>query len=141
MSIAGGKSHPMAGRTWENRCMDPAEMSVGRRIKAARHLAGYTEVTKLAAALKANGVTKLGATKLRRMERDQDVSDVRDLQAIAEVCGVPLEWFSADFERLSEISEDPKRVIAQATAAAVERARERRAGKPADRRPPLEEAQ
>jgi transcriptional regulator with XRE-family HTH domain len=120
---------------------DPSHPQIGPRIRAARHLAGLTDVPSLAAALKANGVRKLGATKLRRMEREQDASDVRDLEAIADACGLPLAWFSADLSRLPEISEDPRRVIARETAAAVERAAARRAGRPADRQPPLEGAQ
>lgn len=83
------------------------------------------------------GERKLGTTTLRKYEQEREVPGYRDVEAIARACGVSVHWFTADYSRLGEIAPpDSRRVIAMQTAAAVERARERRAGKHEDTRPP-----
>jgi transcriptional regulator with XRE-family HTH domain len=101
--------------------------SLGMRIRAARLLAGYTTPKALADHFKAQGVNKLGSTKLYMAERDEQPLEYRDLEEIAYACGLPVAFFTADFSRLPEISEDPRKVIARETAAAVQRSVERRA--------------
>jgi transcriptional regulator with XRE-family HTH domain len=95
-------------------------------MKALRQLAGYRNVEELARAIGAHRGMK--TTTLRMIEREQRTADHRELQEIAEVCGVPVAWFTADFSRLAEISEDPRTVIARMTAEAVRRSEARRAG-------------
>lgn len=116
--------------------------SIGARMRGARHMAGMKGVPALAAELKRRGTKRgLGQTKLYAFEQDREVPDVRDLIEIANACGVELAFFTADFARLGEISDDPRRVLAAEIAAAVERAAARRAGNAEDHRPPLEEVQ
>lgn len=81
------------------------------------------------------GLHGSGATHLYLAERDQKELPFPVFAEIAHACQVPLEFFTADFSRLREISEDPRRVIAEETAAAVERARMRR-GEPGEEIPP-----
>lgn len=109
---------------------------IGARLRALRLLAGYTNVKALANALHERGTGKgLGQTSLRQMEREEIISDPRNLQEIADLCGVPLAWFSADFSRLDEISEEPRTVIARETASVAERVEARRAAKSSSHQP------
>lgn len=79
----------------------------------------------LAKALHANGNPRgLGETKLRQIERGEITPEARELQAIAEACGVPLAWFTADFSRLDEISPEPRQQIAQMLSEAYQRSEE-----------------
>jgi transcriptional regulator with XRE-family HTH domain len=113
--------------------------SVGARIRAARHLAGLRRVEDLSGKIGQRG---LRTTKLRQMERDEIPQEARDLEAIAHACGVPVEWFVADFSRLAEIAPtDPRRELARLTAQAVRRAAARRAGNLGEGDDPLEAAQ
>jgi transcriptional regulator with XRE-family HTH domain len=105
------------------------EFGTGARMRAARHLAGYSRVEDLAEAINQEG---LRTTVLREIEREQRRGEFRELREIAECCGLPVEFFTADFSRLGEISEDPRRVIAARLAAARERSRQRRGSKPED---------
>ena len=117
----------------------PMLPTTGPRIRAARHLAGHRTVEALAAAIGQRG---LKTTKLRQMEREEIPSEARDLEAIAHACGLPVEWFTADFQRLPEISpENSRRVLAEQTAAAVQRALERRANTPSSNPTPRREGQ
>lgn len=103
-------------------------------MRALREMAGYKNVGALADAISEEGSRRgLRETTLRLIEREERPAEARELQEIARVCGVPLAWFTADFSQLEKISEEPHAVIARETAAAVERSRERRAGKPSDR--------
>lgn len=115
------------------------QYSIGDRIKAARQLGGIRNVEALAAKIGPDAKRGLATTTLRKIERGEVPVDYRDMLVIADACSVPIEFFTADFSRLSEISEDPRQVIARETAAAVERARERRARPPGDS-PPQSEA-
>ena len=121
-----------------------SEPPLSRRIRAARHLAGFRQVPELAKAIESLGALRtrsgLRATKLREYERGEDSPDAGQLAAIAEACGLPLEFFTADFSRLPEISENPRRVIAQELRAATERARARREDTPGGSRPQPAEA-
>ncbi len=120
----------------------PLQHSLGSRIRAARHIADFRKVENLAAAIRKRGLIHgLGTTKLRQLEREEVTAHYRDLLEIAEACGLPVAWFTADLSRLPEISRDPRTVIAEETAAALERSRERRANNDADSQPPAEAGQ
>ena len=106
---------------------------IGARMRAARHLADIRSVKALA---KAIGVQGLGETKLRQIEREEDAPAFRDLREIAEACGLGVEWFTADFSRLAEISADPRQRIAAVAAAAVARSQAQRNTEPGGQRPP-----
>lgn len=117
---------------------------IGARIRAARHMAGLEGVPSLVAELQRRGVKQgqgLGRTNLYAYESGRDVPDIRDLIEIAHACEVPIEFFTADFSRLAEISDDPRHVLATEIAAARERARARRAGTDEENQPPLAEGQ
>lgn len=113
------------------------EPSIGARVRAARALKGLSGVPALAAALRKGAAKGLGRTNLYAIERgEEEVVTYGSLVEIANVCEVPIEFFTADFSRLAEISEDPRAVIAAEIAAAVARAEERRAGSSEDPPPP-----
>jgi hypothetical protein len=89
----------------------------------------------LAAAINRDGYsTKV----LREIEQGKHSAGFAELNEIAHHCGLPVEFFTADFNRLGEISEDPRKVIARALAQAVERSERRREGKREDRPSPQE---
>lgn len=102
---------------------------LGARMRAARQLGGLRNVDELAAALK-DTRGKLGTTTLRCIERGEAPGDFSAYRDIAEACGLPVEFFTADFSRVAEISENPRSVIARETAAAVQRAAEQRVATP-----------
>lgn len=104
----------------------PMDFSIGARARAARHLAGYTKPDDLAQELARRGVRGLGRTTLYSIEAGRQEGTIPQLRELAEACGVPLAWFTADFSRLDEISEDPRTVLAQQTAGALARSRARR---------------
>jgi hypothetical protein len=106
-----------------------ADVNIGARMKAARDLAGIPSIEALIEKLQERGVTKMGRTTLYAIEGNRRTSptSASELEDIAQACGLPLAWFTADFSRLAEISEDPRQVIAQGITAALERSRERRA--------------
>jgi hypothetical protein len=108
-------------------------------MRAARQLGGLRNVQELAAAIDSR--RGLGTTTLRAIEREERVAEFRELNEIAVACGLPVEFFTADFSRLHEISEDPRSVIARETAAAVQRAAERRAKSDEGNPPQHREAQ
>lgn len=82
---------------------------IGRRIAAARSIAGLSQrdMGKCLADNPNYGET-LSQAGVSRLERGQLHVRRRDwtplLRAIAEVCGVPMSWFYADFSRLDEIA-------------------------------------
>lgn len=96
------------------------DFTIGARLRAARHLKGYKRMEELAKAI--DRPRGLGTTNLREIERDARPVPFGDLADIAHACGVPVEWFTADFSRLAEISEDPRKVLARELAAATQRA-------------------
>lgn len=108
--------------------VDRPNHDIGARMRAARQLGGYRNVGDLAEALKGTR-DKLGTTTLRNIERGEIPGDFSAYRDIAEACNLPVEFFTADFSRLAEISEDPRSVIARLTAEAVRRAQERRAAR------------
>jgi transcriptional regulator with XRE-family HTH domain len=112
------------------------EFGTGVRLRAARHLAGYTSVEDLANALNQPG---LKATVLRAIEREERPGRFPELREIADCCGLPVEFFTADFSKLASISGEPREIIAARTKTAVERSGQRLDSKPADR-PAHEEA-
>lgn len=118
---------------------DPDVDDIGARLRAARHLGGYRNVEVLAKALKGRR-SKLGTTTLRSIERGTLPADFSVYREVAEVCGLPVEFFTADFSRLAEISEEPRTVIARKTAEAVQRSVRRREAPPAGKRAPRKAA-
>jgi transcriptional regulator with XRE-family HTH domain len=98
-------------------------------------MAGIKSAPELARRL---GLHGSGATHLYLAERDRKELHFAVYAEIADVCGVPVEFFTADFSRLREISEDPRRVIAEETAAAVARSEAQRGG-PGEEIPPQHE--
>lgn len=101
--------------------------NVGGRMRALRMLSGYENMPDLAAALKARGVGRgLAEANLYKLERGTKHPEYRDMREIADLCNVPVEWFTADFTRLAEISEDPRKVLARVANEAAQRTEERR---------------
>ena len=129
-------------RAMDSGSITTMQFSLGRRIRAARQLAGFSNTKALAAAIARSGLAKrgLGTTSLYDMERDQATPDFGNLTVIADVCGLPVDFFTVDFSRLPELSDDPRKVVAQELAAATARAEARRAGRLEAIRPPHEEA-
>jgi hypothetical protein len=80
--------------------VDRSELT--RRLKAARALGGYTkpETLALQPLLKEN---RIPASRIKEMESVRGRVDIRpmELEVIARACGLPVEWFSAPFERLA----------------------------------------
>jgi hypothetical protein len=68
--------------------------TVGRRIKAAIALAGYS-IEDLSEAIDQRG---LGPRTLRKLQDDSDPREPRawELRAIADACDVPYRWFTVD---------------------------------------------
>src|SRR4051812_44910287 len=64
---------------------------IGRRLKAARHLAGLT-VPELAAALALPG---LGAKTLGAIERGEREMRPQEIAPIADITGMPISYFAA----------------------------------------------
>jgi hypothetical protein len=106
------------------------------RLRAARQLAGFKSVDQLAKALNQRG---LKSTVLRDMENGKRRGELRDLRVVADGCGLPVEFFTADFSRLAEISEDPGKVITRRLLLADERVEQQRDSTPKD--PPAREAE
>jgi transcriptional regulator with XRE-family HTH domain len=102
-----------------------------RRMVAARMLAGLTSAEALAEKIDQRG---LGTKVLRNYEQGKDAPEQRDLEAIADACEIPVEWFIADLSRLPEIAPtDSRAEIRRVLDQALERARLRRKSKPSDR--------
>jgi transcriptional regulator with XRE-family HTH domain len=109
------------------------EFGTGARLRAARHLAGFNSVEDLAKALGQRG---LKTTVLREIETGRRRGDLRDLREVADRCRLPVEFFTADFSRLAEISEDPGKVIARRLRSVDARSGRQRDSTPADPPPP-----
>lgn len=81
--------------------MDRAELI--RRLKAARALGGFTKPEALAMQplLVENGIKE---SRIRELESMKGRADARpmELAIIARACGLPEEFFSASFERMSD---------------------------------------
>lgn len=113
------------------------DFGIGERLRALRLMRGYASVPALANALEQRGTGQgLGQTNLYLIERGEKVPDFRDMQEIADLCDVPVAWFTADFSRLGEISEDPRATLARAANGIAARIEARRATQPASRRDP-----
>lgn len=131
-----GFSHPVptSAIKWT---MDDEGFDVGARLRAARHLAGFRHQRDLAQAIDQAG---LGERTLRAIELGSRHATERDFRAIADACRVPLEWFTADFSRLAEISDPPRDVLRAEREKVSARSAARSGGKPAATRPPHLEA-
>ena len=71
---------------------------VARRVRAARAYAGLS-VADVATAV------GLGAQTIKRIEAGRRTPRSFEIWAIADVCGLPREWFNADFKALSHQAE------------------------------------
>jgi transcriptional regulator with XRE-family HTH domain len=71
---------------------------VARRVRAARAYAGLS-VSDVATAI------GLGAQTIKRIEAGRRTPRSFEIWAIADVCGLPREWFMADFKALSHQAE------------------------------------
>ena len=121
-----------------NAPMDDEGFDVGARLRAARHLAGFRHQRDLALAIDQAG---LGERTLRAIELGRRHATERDFRAIADACRVPLEWFTADFSRLAEISDPPREVLRAEREKVSARSAARSGGKPEETQPPHWEAQ
>lgn len=115
-----------------------ADFEIPARMRAARQLAGHKAPKSLAAAIDRRGYS---AKVLYEIEQGKHSAGYAELAEIAHACGLPVEFFTADFSRLAEISEDPRKVIAQGLARAVARSEKRREDKPEDPPAPPGEVQ
>lgn len=66
---------------------------LARRLRTARAYGGFRSVEAVADAINQKG---LGVKTLRNIESGTRTAQKRDIQAIAEVCGLPPEFFTAD---------------------------------------------
>lgn len=76
---------------------------IARRLRAARHLAGFKSVEALANALDQRS---LGLTTLRGVERGEGTLDPMKRHAIAVACGLPDEFWTMDFHKAAEALEE-----------------------------------
>lgn len=97
-----------------------AKFDQGRRIKAARILAGLNSPEALAAEISEAG---LSGKTLRNIEAPGNPKTARDrdLHAIARACDLPYEWFTVDFARLPELTGNDGALSEDQMRAAVER--------------------
>ena len=70
---------------------------VGRRIVAARAIAGIGSVDRLAYLIGRDG---FGARTLRKVESGEREASEEELLWIATACGLPFEFFTQPFERM-----------------------------------------
>ena len=110
----------------------PDDWTVGRRLRSLRHLAGFSHPKDLAAVIDQKG---LGDRTLRAIENDRKHPERWMFQAIAEACGVAMTWWSQDFS-LPIPHQEPAGALAEETARATERSRERSATAHGTTRPP-----
>lgn len=73
-------------------------VDLGRRLRAARELAGLRSVEALAKVLDEPG---LGVSTLRAIEQGTREARNMELRAIAEACGVPYDFFTTDVADLA----------------------------------------
>lgn len=77
--------------------------TTGRRLRAARTLAGYDNIREFADAL---NYPRLGEKTLRKIENDGRDLEPHEIIAISVLCDISPEWFSADLSQITEI--DPR---------------------------------
>ena len=99
-------------------------------------MAGFSSVDALADQIDYRGFQR---THLYAAENDKKGATFTLLSEIAYACKLPVAFFSADFSRLGEISDDPRAVIAGELARAAERAEGQREANGADSPPQSEE--
>lgn len=91
---------------------------IARRLKAARQLAGFSNVEELAAAIGTEGLsagTLFNVEQQRRVVRFHGQPVVlrpHEAQAIARVCGLPDDWFDLDLRRLTAVPDSEADIIA-----------------------------
>lgn len=127
MSRLGRQYLPLSAKTCRTQGMCTADIPA--RIKAARHLAGIRSAADLAARIGQKGIK---TTRLNKIEQGRDIPTQRDLDAIAQACGLQREWFTADLSRIAEIAPDHTRTLAELLAEADRRQNERHAAKPSE---------
>lgn len=70
----------------------PSQEELRRRVKAGRHLAGYTSTKELAVAI--GDSARLGERTLRKLEAGERDLQLPHLRVIAESCDLPVEFFT-----------------------------------------------
>lgn len=82
--------------------MDSRE-ATARRVKAAQALGGFSNAGALASATK--GLGNLGLKRIRELQQQRgNEARVVELRTIAEACGLPYEFFTADFGSLTHVA-------------------------------------
>lgn len=76
----------------------PDEAEIARRVRAARLIADIRTVEELARRIDARG---LGAKTIGAIERGERTVKRMELREIAEACGLPEEFFTADLASLA----------------------------------------
>lgn len=76
-----------------------------RRMRAARAIGGFKNVGDLADAITADA--SLGERTLRKFESGESPLRPPAMREIAHACGLPYEFFTADFSRLPELADQP----------------------------------
>jgi transcriptional regulator with XRE-family HTH domain len=77
-----------------------------RRVRAARAYCGLT-VREVADAV------GLGLQTIKRIEAGSRVARKSEIVAIAEACGLPRDWFEADFEALVQLASEADELLAR----------------------------
>jgi transcriptional regulator with XRE-family HTH domain len=81
----------LADRALSGRMVSGQEL--GRRLRAARELAGLHSAEELGKVINERG---LSGRTIRNIEAGIRTAQRRDLRAIAEACGLPMAWFEVD---------------------------------------------
>lgn len=93
----GGQIRPNMGNRTVASSAEMAE--IGRRIKAAQALGGYPSVKALAQAI--TTVKDFGDKTINRVIYGQRTLEPHEAQAIADACGIHVDFFTADLSKLS----------------------------------------
>lgn len=79
-----------------------AAHTTGRRLRAARTLAGYDNISEFADAL---NYPRLGERTLRKIEAGDRGLEDHEIIAISVLCDLSPEWFTADLTRIAQVDE------------------------------------
>jgi hypothetical protein len=109
--------------------MDAAAQA--RRLRAMRELGGFRSGPALARAMRDAGYVRgfqPGTIKNWETEDHEQTIPPEKVALVAQVCGLPEEFFYADFNDVAKISPDREARIRARLSDAAERERKRRAG-------------
>lgn len=119
---------------------------VGKRLAAARAYAGITSQAKLGELL--GGMSQSTIQRIERGERNLKPYEMRTLlKSVADLCELPVEWFTADWQRLGEIVPEnapdltKPRSPAEIAAAAAQQQADKTQPSPASRARPRRKGQ